>query len=583
MGNVSDKYKDQPAITITTDPVDLEFGAVDRAISYRHILDTGKIPQNIEGSQFDQSRGTDTWDPHADDAFNRALKTIEEKVLQEIESSPEMQGLLSKETWGKEDRVSWESFVAESVTKHTQSVPGLDEYREFNGQKTVHLNDLSKDIEYNSDKNLHGHGFEFNCRIMTLTKGIVLQRIEDHQDPDGSYLLPRQSSGPGDYKAATDYRYMEGDVAFGPPSRESQSGHGYIMSPETGSIIESTGDKDVYQKNYSLNGGGFETALKGIPIITESLVPDEYYVYSSGDTIVLDPEYVAAQMEGALAFAESTSGKMLVSLETNGVRDIAQTRGHWESAFKRLGELDNHPDIAAAVQESFYQNFIVPLEKADLKNADMSDKGDFKQKTLEWAQEQMHKLEEIIEPQSDKEMAKSNQTKIAHEINPEEMAMILPGGNDVAAQPDAMVLTHKGVMDAVDININERPELVETVYHWQTDDPSIIPLQEKMAVMGFVQETYEQTYTAEAGPLPMENMQAGLQTMENTNFTDAQNVMIAELNVASGVENSPELVAQLQDFREKADAIQQAENILRTGGAETHEMVLTSSDGIKIG
>ncbi len=135
---------------------------------------------------------------------------------------------MQKQEWSKEDRIVWEKNLAEIVSEQTAKIPGLDTYRnedDYGGVTRYNrVNNLSKDIEDNTAE------IEFDCETMSITEGVILQKLENH------YL---DSTVPG-YKAATAYFYGTGELVAG--VGVEKGGHAFIVSAITGNIIEGTAD-----------------------------------------------------------------------------------------------------------------------------------------------------------------------------------------------------------------------------------------------------------------------------------------------------------------------------------------------------
>ena len=95
-----------------------------RVVNFQAILDSGRQPE-ISGLKL-----ADQYiDWNSDDPYTRALETIRKNTFERINDSPELQNLLAKDTWTREDRVLWERSISEIVSEEHRNIPGLDIYR----------------------------------------------------------------------------------------------------------------------------------------------------------------------------------------------------------------------------------------------------------------------------------------------------------------------------------------------------------------------------------------------------------------------------------------------------------------------
>jgi hypothetical protein len=220
-------------------------GYQENAVNFNYILKTGQVP-NVPGAvNFNYSI-----DLKADDAFNRALKTIEDRSEQRIQKSPEMQNLLQKDQWSKQDRETWERSVSQIVKEETAKIPGFKDYRTssvgdatpkdpMDAAKDIRrLNDLSADIEHNTETE------RFDCGIESIVKGMTIQKIENR-------LLPDKAANTSDYKKASSYFYATGGVSF--DGQKKAGNHATIFTP-AGNMIEATSNtantKDYVKSAY---------------------------------------------------------------------------------------------------------------------------------------------------------------------------------------------------------------------------------------------------------------------------------------------------------------------------------------------
>src|SRR6266481_1578524 len=91
------------------------------AVNFNHIVETGEVPQY---SKLALALTDHKIDWKANDSFSRAMDTIEKQTDQRIKSSPELQNLLKKDHWSKQDREVWEERVSNIVSQETAKIPG---------------------------------------------------------------------------------------------------------------------------------------------------------------------------------------------------------------------------------------------------------------------------------------------------------------------------------------------------------------------------------------------------------------------------------------------------------------------------
>lgn len=257
-----------------------------RLLNVQHIIDTGQvdIAANVPGASLvgisdytidiDKNRGPDQ---APSDAVNRALDSVQERVIADVKNSETMQALFKKESWSPEDRTAYEKELSETVNKEIDKVPGLDEYRtvweakilglgdKAHSENTTNLNELSKDIVD------HTHDKRFDCGVMATFEGIILQKVEQK-------LLPANQEG--NMKSAHNYFLQTGSMdkvggttnALGLSVSDgdvrTSGSHIWIVSSATGGIIEATADPsdtrspEVY--NAPVNAvNGFQDRLEG--------------------------------------------------------------------------------------------------------------------------------------------------------------------------------------------------------------------------------------------------------------------------------------------------------------------------------
>lgn len=237
---------------------------INTAINFQHILKTGDVDtfQAINPVRpFSEGNQTVNWDN--DDAYTNAVDSITSAVKKKIQKDPDLQKLLEKDEWNKENRVEWEKEVSSYVSKEMGRVPGLSLYRTHGGLASTigavqvensleTLNDISNDFSEHLDLNhMQKLSYEFDCEAMSVTEGSILQRIDNA-------ILPDHNT-PNNYKVSSNYFYTIGT--------KGSYGHAYITSSATGNIIESTASsstalEDPYVENADPNFT-FEDQMNG--------------------------------------------------------------------------------------------------------------------------------------------------------------------------------------------------------------------------------------------------------------------------------------------------------------------------------
>ncbi len=233
-------------------------------VSSSYIARTGNIPAfvNSDGQNYHIN-----WQPP--DSFTKAVHTAAEATVKDLQADRDVQKLLQKPSWTKEDREQWEQKEAMYAAQERSKV-GLGDYRtiagvpELKDRKDIqqdainitNLNDLSKDLDGHTKK------YRNDCGIMSAVDAVVLDRAEQ--------LLPK-SAGAGDYKRASAYYYTNGGVSgqdFG--LNDKIGGHSFLISSATGNVIEATATAPgSHAYNKATNGNSLEQYVKGRPIITQ--------------------------------------------------------------------------------------------------------------------------------------------------------------------------------------------------------------------------------------------------------------------------------------------------------------------------
>lgn len=225
-----------------------------RVVNFNTYLDNGHPPQ-IEGLEH-QDQYID-WD--SDDAFTRALETVRENTFERIKSSPELQDLLSKDSWTREDRVAWEKGISEIVNDEHKKITGLGIYRNVSDSdlypdtevRATRLNDLSEDIENDTVR------IEHDCESNSIFEGVILQQV------DNAFLS--EGAPDGDYKFSSNYFYAIGRTNFN-PEYNGNGRHAFIVSSATANVIEATATENPYNENTNPDMT-FEDFIRGDMIV----------------------------------------------------------------------------------------------------------------------------------------------------------------------------------------------------------------------------------------------------------------------------------------------------------------------------
>jgi hypothetical protein len=343
-----------------------------RVVNFNYIIETGLIPgseyldnrvyqpaTDFDPETFDENTtyeelrayvdninqytgNNQTIDLTVDDALTRTMQSVQDDVLTEIANDSDMQDLISKEVWSKQDRASWETFISETTSKTVAKVPGLDHYRlqpqapdsdladKGTAEKRAeHVNELSKDIE-------NGTGtIEFDCETMSIVEGIILQRLEQE-------ALPSKENATDGYKYAANYFYVSGNAA---PSYEGdrQTGHAYIISSATGNIIEGTVDRryGVYNEHID-DQFTFESFVDGKPFIgkDQSFYSGRQYDYQEYNAVVVEhfTDTLYNQIDTEL-YAELMSDDATISAAFNSTPELAQQLVEQKIGIKKLEDM----------------------------------------------------------------------------------------------------------------------------------------------------------------------------------------------------------------------------------------------------
>tara|TARA_R110002124_G_scaffold129483_1_gene290961 strand:- start:257369 stop:259174 length:1806 start_codon:yes stop_codon:yes gene_type:complete len=353
-------------------------------------LDPEKVDENTRYEEIkayidniSQYKGNNqTIDLTVEDALTRTMQSVQENVLSEIANDSDIQGLLSKEVWSKQDRASWEKFISEATSAKIAEVPGLDSYRlqrkapgsDLYDQGTAekraqHVNELSKDIE-------NGTGtIEFDCETMSIVEGIILQRLE-HE------ALPSKANDQDGYKYAANYFYASGNAA---PDYEgdTQTGHAYIISSATGNIIEGTieGRYGVYNEHID-DKFTFESFVDGKPFIgkDQSFYSGRQYDYQEYNAIVVGhfTDALYSQIDTKLSatiMEDGTSISALFKSSPELPRQLLEQKISIENLEEKLSSSGEDGEQKATLLRAVDQHkeAFASLVSEHIKNIDMLD------------------------------------------------------------------------------------------------------------------------------------------------------------------------------------------------------------------
>jgi len=232
---------------------DLPDGYESRVTNMQTYLDDGR-PPDVSGLQWNDQY----IDWQSDDAFTQAIEAIRSNTFERIEQDPDLQALLAKESWTREDRVAWERGVSEIINDEHAQIQGLNRYRN-NSDKEAYpdverrasrLNDLAVDIENDTLT------IEHDCESNSIVEGVVLQLVDNAFLPD--------SAPEGDYKEGANYFYTVGRSNF--TAGVNGGVHAWVTSSATMNVIDGAAVSLPYRENVDENMT-FEDFIRGGMII----------------------------------------------------------------------------------------------------------------------------------------------------------------------------------------------------------------------------------------------------------------------------------------------------------------------------
>lgn len=274
-------------------------------ISFDYIAETGTAPtgnwaDNLFGNR-DLRVNLD-----ADDAYTRALEQMIRHGMQKMYANPDISSLLAKQVWNKDDRVQWESRLAQTLADEMKAIPSLDSYRTttpaarpahqtYDVERAPLLNQLAQDITSGTTPR-----HEFDCEQMSLTLGLAIHFTEQK-------MLPPAET-PDNLRAAQRYYYTVGNAHSLPPENGEMAaevknnpinGHALLVSGATGNFIEATNNNaDRFNPGYkaiTTPGYDFQTFLRtGIAVLDHRTV--------LADTADMPRARAAAAQDGLIAW-----------------------------------------------------------------------------------------------------------------------------------------------------------------------------------------------------------------------------------------------------------------------------------------
>lgn len=292
-------------------------------------------------------RPSDTYiDWDADDSFVRTLEDIQTRVVDRVQSDPQLQALLIKADWTLEDREIWEEGLSIIVSNEVEKVPAFANYRSAFDQPgldaqaqfvSIRMNDISQDIDNGTEL------WEVDCDKFAMIEGSILQKVEN------SFLPANDGLERNAYKEATAYFIQMGDVQFAGNGGYGLQGVGYhamIVSGATGNIIEATATTASAQTAYQRTNGDFYDTVHAVTIVTDS--GNVYGTNFDADQAVL------ARSANTLSGLETAKNNFQNSLET--IHDTAHFQ-HVMDGIKTLEAQPGDSDLAQDVLGTIADNY----------------------------------------------------------------------------------------------------------------------------------------------------------------------------------------------------------------------------------
>lgn len=194
-----------------------------------------------------------------DDAFSKTFQTCLNQAHTTLMNNPDSIALLCKAEWTYDDRITWERTLAETVSETMDSFPGLNTYRtEVTDDCTrdPNLNALSSDIENDTQT------YEFDCEAMSIVEGLLIQSLENQ--------ILDERINKTNWKYQGTYYYVTGHRSDA-DNDTLENGHAFIMSYETGNIIEAVIDPSETERSpyYVAENDNFtfHEFISGIPFV----------------------------------------------------------------------------------------------------------------------------------------------------------------------------------------------------------------------------------------------------------------------------------------------------------------------------
>ena len=279
-------------------------GIASRLISVDYIIREGRVPIADDIPWVGELVYPDyVVDLNANDAYTRTLDEAAELIQEKLADNAVAVALLEKDTWTQDDRLIWESELTEltGIAFSRVGNGNLAQYRNdyydlFSVERTTSLNDLSIDIENNTET------LENDCDTMSITRGIVMRRVEEaiglsergsQPDPDTNFKV--QGNYYVGYGQFTTFEIADGDyelslqrkldMGFTQEMAERSAEnhisrldsaedmlpkkryHSFIISEDTGAVYDSTRDTKFVINH---NQNAIDDFKNGRPLISEN-------------------------------------------------------------------------------------------------------------------------------------------------------------------------------------------------------------------------------------------------------------------------------------------------------------------------
>ncbi|MCF8496673.1 MAG: hypothetical protein K9G62_08430 [Alphaproteobacteria bacterium] len=148
--------------------------------------------------------------------FTKEFLALETRVRKAVAENLDIQDLLAKKTWDRQDRFLWEGTVSDLIVQEMNKSP-IFKFSNYNkdGTEIRNLNELT------------GTGRqEYDCESMALIKGLLTQRVEDLNLP---------SEGQGYKKSSAYYYFSSRQIDY---DTNVVRGHASIFCPALGNVSD---------------------------------------------------------------------------------------------------------------------------------------------------------------------------------------------------------------------------------------------------------------------------------------------------------------------------------------------------------